>query len=102
MNRLVSIKRFAQLTALAPSTLRFYDEVGLLRPAVVDPATGYRFYHKDQTVQAERVRLLRSLEVPIPEIRALLSETDPVAYRERLPGTAAGSKCASPPSGRRW
>lgn len=84
MSKLVPIGRFAELTGLAPSALRFYDEIGLLRPATVDPDTGYRYYHKEQTVQAERVRLLRSLDVPIQDVRTILSEKDPTAYQERL------------------
>jgi MerR family regulatory protein len=39
-----SIGEFARLGAVSVRTLRLYDEMGLLRPARVDPATGYRAY----------------------------------------------------------
>ena len=42
--QLMSIGRFARLTGLTVKALRHYDEVGLLRPAAVDPGTGYRSY----------------------------------------------------------
>jgi DNA-binding transcriptional MerR regulator len=42
--RLMSIGRFAALTGLPITTLRHYDEIGLLRPAEVDHDPGYRRY----------------------------------------------------------
>ena len=46
--QLMPIGRFARLTGLTVKALRHYDEVGLLRPAAVDPDTGYRSYAPDQ------------------------------------------------------
>lgn len=40
----MTIGRFAQLSGLSIHALRHYDDVGLLEPAVVDAATGYRRY----------------------------------------------------------
>jgi hypothetical protein len=37
-----SIGEFARLGGVSVRTLRHYDEIGLLRPAAVDPDTGYR------------------------------------------------------------
>ena len=41
-SELMTIGRFARITGLTVKALRHYDEVGLLRPAAVDPETGYR------------------------------------------------------------
>ena len=76
-NKLVSIGHFAKTTGLSRSTLRFYDEVGLLRPALVDPETGYRYYKRGQTVQAEQIRLLRALEVPLNDIQRVFDAKSP-------------------------
>src|SRR5690349_14883037 len=51
--------------------------MGLLRPAWVDPGSGYRYYAVAQALEAERIRLLRALEVPLEEIAELLR--DPAA-----------------------
>lgn len=72
MRDLLSIGQFAALCRLSQKALRLYDERGLLRPAHVDPDSGYRRYSLSQAVEAERIRLLRSLEVPLDEIGEIL------------------------------
>ncbi len=84
MRNLVPIGRFSRLCRLTIPALRHYDELGLLRPALVDPDTGYRYYSPAQAGEAERIRILRSLDMPLDEIRSLLSERDPAATRARL------------------
>jgi DNA-binding transcriptional MerR regulator len=58
--QLMPIGRFARLTGLTVKALRHYDEVGLLRPAAVDPETGYRSYAPEQVRRAETIRKLSS------------------------------------------
>jgi DNA-binding transcriptional MerR regulator len=82
---LLPIGRFARATRLSVKALRHDDELGLLRPAFVDPSSGYRYYRPAQANQAEAIRILRSVEMPLEEIAALLAESgDPVAKRLRL------------------
>ncbi len=88
---LVTIGRFSKMTRLSVRALRRYDEHGLLPPAHVDPSSGYRYYHPTQANRAEAVRILRSVDMPLDEIRAILETDDPelahkqlVAHRERL------------------
>lgn len=81
MENLLPIGRFSQITRLTVKALRYYDEIGLLKPAAVDEATGYRYYSLAQAIQAERIRLLRSLDVPIEDIQTILRESDPDAVR---------------------
>jgi DNA-binding transcriptional MerR regulator len=82
----MQIGRFARLTGLTVKALRHYDEIGLLRPAAVDPDTGYRTYGPEQVERAETIRLLRRLEVPLDEIAALLASDDPEAQKRVLVG----------------
>ncbi|RIH77470.1 Multidrug-efflux transporter 1 regulator [Calidithermus terrae] len=84
MRNLLPIGRFSQVTRLSVRMLRHYDELGLLKPALVDEASGYRYYSLAQAAEAERIRLLRELEVPLEEIRELLSAPDARSVRERL------------------
>jgi len=88
---LVPIGRFSQMTRLSVKALRLYDEKGLLTPSRVDPASGYRYYDLGQANRAEAVRILRSVEMPLDEIRAVLDADNPepahkqlVAHHERL------------------
>jgi DNA-binding transcriptional MerR regulator len=80
---LVPIGRFARLSGLTVKALRHYDAVGLLRPAYVDDSSGYRYYALPQAREAEAIRRLRELEVPLDEVADLL-HADRDTLRERL------------------
>jgi DNA-binding transcriptional MerR regulator len=84
MRNLVPIGRFSRLCRLTIPALRHYDEIGLLQPASIDPDTGYRYYSLAQAWDAERIRVLRSVEMPLEEVRAVLAERDSAALRARL------------------
>ena len=86
---LIPIGRFARLSGLSIGALRHYDELDLLRPADVDRFTGYRRYRAEQLDVARAIGRLRDLEVPIDEIRALLSTDDPAAQRRGVARHAA-------------
>ena len=88
---LVPIGRFSRMTRLSVKALRRYDESGLLVPAHVDPSSGYRYYSLGQANRAEAIRILRSVDMPLDEIRSILDVDDPevaqrqlLAHRERL------------------
>jgi DNA-binding transcriptional MerR regulator len=72
----VSIGDFAVMAHLSRKALRHYHELGILEPAHIDAATGYRFYDTSQVDQAQLIRRFRSLEMSIPDIKALLSADD--------------------------
>ena len=83
MRNLLPIGRFSEICRLSIPALRHYDDLGLLPPAAVDPDTGYRYYSMAQAVDADRIRTLRFLEVPLPEIRTILA-SDPATTRALL------------------
>jgi protein phosphatase len=66
---LLSSGDFARASGLSRKALRLYDELGLLKPASVDPYTGYRGYAPGQLEQARLVAWLRRLGMPLAEIR---------------------------------
>lgn len=80
----MQIGRFARLTGLTVKALHHYDEIGLLRPADVDPETGYRSYAPEQVERAEAIRLMRKLEIPLDEIAKLLDDDDPASQKQVL------------------
>lgn len=84
MDNLVPIGRFSKICRLSVSSLRYYDELGLLRPALVDPDSSYRYYRLSQVRVAETIRLLRALEMPLDDVHAYLSEREPAAARDLL------------------
>ena len=85
------IGEFSRIARVSARLLRYYDELGLLRPAYVDPSSGYRYYRPAQANQAEAIRILRSVDMPLEEIGAVLADGggEPVTkrlgrHRERL------------------
>ena len=69
---LLPIGTFAREVRLAVSAVRFYDDCGLLPPAFVDPASGYRYYTAEQVDRGRLIRDLRAAEMSIAQIRAVL------------------------------
>lgn len=76
MDNLIPIGRFSRVSRLSIKALRHYADAGLLVPAWVDPASGYRYYTYAQVTQAEVIRVLRSLEMPLVEVREVLGAPD--------------------------
>ncbi|GIJ43776.1 hypothetical protein Val02_06620 [Virgisporangium aliadipatigenens] len=79
----LTIGQAARLAGVTPKALRHYDRIGLLAPAAVDPSTGYRYFRAEQVERARLIRRLRDLELPLEEIRRLLS-LDPSEFAAAL------------------
>ncbi len=79
----VSIGEFARRSRLSVKALRLYDELGVLVPARVDEASGYRYYDVAQLEAARLVAMLRQLDLPLAAIKELLV-CDPVDAAERI------------------
>lgn len=67
-NKLFTIGQFAAIHGITKKTLMWYDEIGLLKPAVVGE-NGYRYYTYFQSPTLETILMLRELNVSIPEIQ---------------------------------
>ncbi|WP_105971377.1 MerR family transcriptional regulator [Streptomyces geranii] len=78
----LTIGAFARACRLSPKALRLYDELDLLRPARVDPDTGYRYYAAEQLEQARLVAWLRRLGMPLARIREVGAMEPPAAAQE--------------------
>ena len=59
---MLKIGEFSKLVQVPVPTLRYYDQVGLLKPVEVDRFTGYRYYSASQLPRLNRIRLGFSLE----------------------------------------
>lgn len=77
------ISDFSQLARVSVRTLRLYDELDLLKPAQVDPLTGYRQYDANQLSRLNRILALKDLGFSREQIAQFLQKDMPV---ERLRG----------------
>jgi DNA polymerase III subunit beta len=74
---LLGIGEMARRSGLSVSALRYYDSAGLLVPASVDAASGYRRYRPDQVVTARVLANLRRVGLPLAEVARVLSAATP-------------------------
>ncbi|MFG2904110.1 MerR family transcriptional regulator [Kitasatospora sp. NPDC048286] len=82
---MLNIGDFASHGRVSVRMLRHYDAIGLLRPARVDPVSGYRFYEASQLARLNRVIALKELGFTLQQVRAVLDErVDPAELRGML------------------
>jgi len=69
-----SIGDFARYGRISVRMLRHYDSIGLLRPASVDPLTGYRYYQAGQLSELNRIVALKELGFTLDQVRGILAD----------------------------
>ena len=73
---LLCIGEVARLLNLSVGTLRHYEQMGLLEPAYVNPASGYRYYGSRQLSTLNTLGNLRVLDLPLTQIREFVTTRD--------------------------
>ncbi|MHC5228127.1 MerR family transcriptional regulator [Enterococcus sp. LJL99] len=66
------INEFSRITGLPPSTLRYYDREGMLRPSYRDEATNYRYYGQEEYEKAKILTMLRKNNFSVAEMKDVL------------------------------
>ncbi len=77
------IGEFSKMSKTTIKALRYYDEVGLLKPEHIDEFTGYRFYSTRQLFALHRIQSLRQVGLTIDEIRLVLSGKHPAEILQK-------------------
>lgn len=72
----MQIKEFADFTGVSVRTLHYYDEIGLMKPAWVDPITGYRYYDEQSLLRMQEILFYRELDFSLKSIGDMLSSPD--------------------------
>lgn len=81
---LFQIGEVAKLFHLSVSSLRHYEEKGILIPEVIDPNSGYRYYSTRQFEVLNTIRYLRALDLPLDQIADFVSDRDLDRIEEKL------------------
>src|SRR5260221_7001249 len=68
------IGEFSRIARVSMRLLRYYDEIGLLRPVRTDPSNGYRYYAAAQLSELNRILVLRELGLTLEQIARALAE----------------------------
>lgn len=83
MKELFTIGEMAKLFRVNIRTLRYYDDIGILRPEATDPVSGYRYYSTRQFERMNTIKYLRALDMPLKDIGLFFEKRD-VKSLERL------------------
>ena len=68
------IGEFSRIARVSARLLRYYDELGLLKPGVVDAATGYRYYTSSQLQRLNRILVLKDLGLSLEQIGGVIDQ----------------------------
>ncbi len=83
-NNLFPIGEVSKLFHISVSSLRHYENIGLLKPEYVSPDSGYRYYGTKQFEVLNTIRYLRALDMPLSEIEDFLKNKDIKLIEEKL------------------
>ena len=73
---MLTIGEFSKLSRVSAKTLRYYDQIGLLKPKFVSGENGYRFYEASQLRDMLLISRLKQYLFSLPEIAAVLAKRD--------------------------
>ena len=82
--KLLTIGQFAAMHGINKKTLMWYDEIGLFKPAAINPENGYRCYSYHQSPVLETILLLRELDVSVSEIQAFMENRSAAGLKSLL------------------
>src|SRR4030042_2882886 len=77
---MLKIGDFSRLARVTVKALRYYDELGLLKPAKIDSFTGYRYYSADQLPRLHRIIALKDMGLSLEEIARLLQDDVSISH----------------------
>lgn len=70
-----TVNELAKLAGVSGRTLRYYDQIGLLKPAKIN-ASGYRIYGQQEVDLLQQILFYRELDVSLEEIKSIISDPD--------------------------
>lgn len=84
MKNKFSIGQMSKLHNTSVKTLRYYDEIDLFKPIEVDPENGYRYYSVEQFKLLDIINYLKTLGVPLKDIKKQIATRDMNDFLETL------------------
>lgn len=81
---LFPIGEVSKLFHISVSSLRHYENIGILLPKYISPDSGYRYYGAEQFEALNTIRYLRALDMPLSEIEDFLKNKDIERIEEKL------------------
>lgn len=73
---MLTIGQFSKASQIPSKTLRYYDEINLLKPSFVDTQNGYRYYEASQLDMTMKILRLKQFEFSLSEIQIILEDNE--------------------------
>ncbi|MGO4788515.1 MerR family transcriptional regulator [Paenibacillus sp. 2KB_20] len=71
---MMKISAFAKVSGISIKTLRYYDELGILKPAHVDEQSGYRYYSEEQLLTVKRIAAYKEQGFTLEQLKPFFEE----------------------------
>jgi DNA-binding transcriptional MerR regulator len=81
---MLTIGEFSKICRVSPKTLRYYDQIDLLKPGQVESGSGYRYYEITQLQAMLLISKLKQYQFSLPEIAAIIAKNDPQYLADRI------------------
>lgn len=83
MSQYMSIGKISKLKNVSIKSLRYYDQIGILKPAFVNTETNYRYYTKDQLYLLDAITVCIKLGIPLKDLNNYV-ENDSINLQKLL------------------
>ncbi|MCL2247436.1 MAG: MerR family DNA-binding transcriptional regulator, partial [Lentimicrobiaceae bacterium] len=83
-NNFFSIGEIAKFTGASIKSLRYYEEIRILKPAYTDDFSGYRYYSFDQVYLIYLIQLCIELDIPLKELTGFIDKNETLSYSALL------------------
>ena len=83
-NKLFSIGELSKLYQIPIKTLRYYDDIQLLKPAIIDPNNHYRYYSVEQLIVVDLIKNSKLMGLSLAEIKEAISQELSIAQIEAM------------------
>ena len=69
---MLKIGDFSKLSRISIRMLRHYDEIGLLKPSMINPSNGYRYYNESQLTLASKISSLKNMGFSLSDRKSVV------------------------------
>ena len=73
---MLSIGEFSRICKVSTKTLRYYDEIGLIKPSKINPENNYRYYSIEQLETMLFINRLKQYNFSLEEIRTIITSEE--------------------------
>lgn len=84
MEKLLSIGEVCRIKGISAKSLRYYEKIGILIPAFVNPETGYRYYSIDQLLTIELILICLEFGIPLRQFHTYINDHQSIDIQKLL------------------